>query len=422
MQRPPLLVFVCAAPSGYTVQPSTGAAAYTTQQTSVLAQATSNPSSTYPTSTYPVYAAPPTTTAAQQQHHAPRTRHLCRAPSTSLGSAVTLYSVSAAHTPYSGGPAQYSSGASGGSGAPYTTGGVIGYANGAGSSSTSSPLERFGAGGSGSRRSSGDSRRGSGAGSGMRILRRARTLRRATRHRRGNGCTVESKAGSPAQRQHATPTPAPVNSSATGTAAQYAPGSTTTYTSSPTAQYATTPQYTTLGATPCTLTARRRARDGGGGAADLYFYTLASSPVSSASTSSSSATSESCSTSEESTSEDEEGEFDAPASTERTTEFATRHTAASDFAQPRAHRPIACLSSPASAASDDGCDESDDGDAEMVYVPGSSKVRVVHLPRFADLERWSPGVGEVVPSHAPQVPSHAPQGLAHTHVPSHTLP
>ncbi|KAJ7212849.1 hypothetical protein C8J57DRAFT_1483529 [Mycena rebaudengoi] len=45
------------------------------------------------------------------------------------------------------------------------------------------------------------------------------------------------------------------------------------------------------------------------------------------------------------------------------------------------------------------------------------------LPRF--LERWSPGVREVVPSHAPQVPSHAPQGLAlpaHTHVPSHTLP
>ncbi|KAJ7260297.1 hypothetical protein C8J57DRAFT_1720225 [Mycena rebaudengoi] len=205
-------------------------------------------------------------------------------------------------------------------------------------------------------------------------------------------CTVESKAGSPAQRQHATPTPAPVNSSATGTAAQYAPGSTTTYTSSPTAQYATTPQYTTLGATPCTLTARYEYLGGqpqgagrGGGAADLYFYTLASSPVSSASTSSSSATSESCSTSEESTSEDEEGEFDAPASTERTTEFATRHTAASDFAQPRAHRPIACLSSP------------------MVYVPGSSKVRVVHLPRFADLERWSPGVGEVVPSHAPQL-------------------
>ncbi|KAJ7242235.1 hypothetical protein C8J57DRAFT_1557901 [Mycena rebaudengoi] len=51
------------------------------------------------------------------------------------------------------------------------------------------------------------------------------------------------------------------------------------------------------------------------------------------------------------------------------------------------------------------------------------------LPRFTDLEWWSPGVGEVVPSHAPQVPSHAPQvpshalaPPAHTHVPSHTLP
>ncbi|KAJ7259925.1 hypothetical protein C8J57DRAFT_493244 [Mycena rebaudengoi] len=64
-----------------------------------------------------------------------------------------------------------------------------------------------------------------------------------------------SRAGSPAQRQDATPTPAPVN----GSTAQYAPGSsmTTTYapgTSSP------TPQYTTLDATPRTLTARYQGR------------------------------------------------------------------------------------------------------------------------------------------------------------------
>ncbi|KAJ7260561.1 hypothetical protein C8J57DRAFT_1514499 [Mycena rebaudengoi] len=86
---------------------------------------------------------------------------------------------------------------------------------------------------------------------------------------------------------------------------------------------------------------------------DFYFYTLASSPVSSTSTSTSSTTSESCSASEESTSESEsEGEeerYDAPAYTERSTDFATRHTpAAADFVQPRAHR---YLSSPASAAS-----------------------------------------------------------------------
>ncbi|KAJ7266631.1 hypothetical protein C8J57DRAFT_1617782 [Mycena rebaudengoi] len=56
---------------------------------------------------------------------------------------------------------------------------------------------------------------------------------------------------------------------------------------------------------------------------DLYFYTLASSPVSSASTSSSSAMSESCSASEESTSEEEEG-YDAPAYTERTTPSTSR--------------------------------------------------------------------------------------------------
>ncbi|KAJ7250797.1 hypothetical protein C8J57DRAFT_1667643 [Mycena rebaudengoi] len=382
-------------------------------------------------------------------------------------------------------------------------------------------------------------------------------------------------------------TPAPVNGSATGTTAQYAPG-----TSSPTPQYVT-PQYTTLGATPRTLTARyeylggqaQGAGQGVVGQQDLYFYTLTSSPVSSASTSSSFTTSESCSASEESTSEEEEKRYDAPAYTERTTDFATRHTpATADFAQSRAHRPIAYLSSPASAASDDGR-ESDEGDTEMhadrhaadtqhssghmrswaaeqtrrmrrlrvvpadpsahayrpqqqsqsqsqqlqtqygcvggggtrghgacracgrrlcgweggrrrgikgrrsrrgcIRVGGSSSSRrprcsarrtrtatavltayaATHatqaptarrpgsgparahddawtppraayaaaghgqwtpprLPRFADLEQRSPGVGEgeVVPSHAPQVPSHAPQGLAHTHVPSHTLP
>ncbi|KAJ7206165.1 hypothetical protein C8J57DRAFT_1258561 [Mycena rebaudengoi] len=332
---------------------------------------------------------------------------------------------------------------------------------------------------------------------------------------------------------------------------------------------------------------------------DLYFYTLVPSPVSSASTSSGSATSELCSASEESTSEsDSEGEeegYDAQAYTERTTDFAMRHTpAAADFAQPRAHRPIVYLSSPASAASDNGR-ESDERDAELMYVPVSSKARdhpaaprcsaptitpsttpaaatrspgpwsrrkgctgcasslprrspnpprmrtgrsssrsqygcvrggyagrwgvqsrgrrlcghrrgirvrrsrrgcirvggsssgrrprcsarrsntsnrrtssstqhqqhmpqhtshqqqrhaaphactttqwtpphpayavaghgqwtPPRLPRFADLERWSPGVGEVVPSHAPQVPSHGLAPPAHTHIPSHTLP
>ncbi|KAJ7243089.1 hypothetical protein C8J57DRAFT_1726225 [Mycena rebaudengoi] len=428
--------------------------------------------------------------------------------------------------------------------------------------------------GSRSQHSSGSSRR-SGAGLGMRILRRTRTLRR----------------GAVAGKGYATP--APVNGSATGTTAQYAPG-----TSSPTPQYVT-PQYTTLGATPRTLTARyeylggqaQGAGQGVVGQQDLYFYTLTTSPVSSASTSSSFTTSESCSASEESTSEEEEKRYDAPAYTERTTDFATRHTpATADFAQSRAHRPIAYLSSPASAASDDGR-ESDEGDTEMHadrhaadtqhssghmrswaaeqarrmrrlrivpadpsahayrpqqqsqsqsqqlqtqygYVggggtrghgacracgrrlcgwevvaaevsrggaadgsvsgwgaaaavdapdaahgapacpgapgaatavltayaatpatqaptarrPGSGPARAYddawtppraayaaaghgqwtppRLPRFADLEQRSPGVGEgeVVPSHAPQVPSHAPQGLAHTHVPSHTLP
>ncbi|KAJ7206159.1 hypothetical protein C8J57DRAFT_1734463 [Mycena rebaudengoi] len=115
----------------------------------------------------------------------------------------------------------------------------------------------------------------------------------------------------------------------------------------------------------------------GAGQQDLYFYTLVPSPVSSASTSSGSATSELCSASEESTSEsDSEGEEegdDAQAYTERTTDFAMRHTpAAADFAQPRAHRPMVYLSSPASAASDNGR-ESDERDAELTYVPVSSK-------------------------------------------------
>ncbi|KAJ7262899.1 hypothetical protein C8J57DRAFT_1470875 [Mycena rebaudengoi] len=64
----------------------------------------------------------------------------------------------------------------------------------------------------------------------------------------------------------------------------------------------------------------------------------------------------------ESEGEEEGGEeegYDVPAYTEHTTE----HTPAADFAQPRAHRPMAYLSLPAP----------DEGDAEMIYVPGSSK-------------------------------------------------
>ncbi|KAJ7200955.1 hypothetical protein C8J57DRAFT_1736313 [Mycena rebaudengoi] len=164
--------------------------------------------------------------------------------------------------------------------------------------------------------------------------------------------------------------------------AQYTLGSsTTTYTpgaSSPTPQYATTPQYTTLGIHDAGRDAAHAPGQAGAGQQDLYFYTLVPSPVSSASTSSGSATSELCSASEESTSEsDSEGEegYDAQAYTERTTDFAMRHTpAAADFAQPRAHRPMVYLSSPASAASDNGR-ESDERDAEPTYVPVSSKAR-----------------------------------------------
>ncbi|KAJ7230893.1 hypothetical protein C8J57DRAFT_1251645 [Mycena rebaudengoi] len=460
------------------------------------------------------------------------------APYTSLGSVVTpSYSVSAAHTLYSRGSAQYSSGASGVSeGPPY------------------SPLEWFwcdvfgwGAGA------------GAGEGAGQAGVcvffdgLHDTVARKGVRWRCG-------EQGGVACAQYATPTPVPVNGSM---------------------------------ARRCS--ARRRA--GGGGPAvflqDLYFYTLASSPVSSTSTSANSTTSESCSASEESTSESEsEGEeerYDALAYTERSTDFATRHTpAAADFVQPRTHRPTAYLSSPASAASA----ASDEGDAEIVPAPCTPcpssdtwhssgdtrawaaeqarrmrRLRVVPadpsahpyrpqqqeeegtggggacrargrrlcgwesgrlrgirgrrrrgvsgrgtaaggwaaaidapdaahdepgtatpaacpgapatayialaayttthaapapavrrparayddavdapapayavaghgqwtpppwLPRFADLERWSPGVEEVVPSHAPQVPSHAPQvpshalvPPAHTHAPSHTLP
>ncbi|KAJ7271262.1 hypothetical protein C8J57DRAFT_1468365 [Mycena rebaudengoi] len=169
--------------------------------------------------------------------------------------------------------------------------------------------------------------------------------------------------------------------SAPPTAAQY----------STTPQYATTmastPQYTTLGATPRTLTARYEYLGGTGGAerggwaAGRVFFHPRVLALSSVSTSTSG--SESCSASEESTpeseSEGEEGEeeeeegYNAPAYTERTTKFATRHTPAADFAEPYAHRPMASLSSPAS----------DKGDAEMVYVPGSSKARVVHADHRA---------------------------------------
>ncbi|KAJ7261203.1 hypothetical protein C8J57DRAFT_1719914 [Mycena rebaudengoi] len=312
-------------------------------------------------------------------------------------------------------------------------------------------------------------------------------------------------------------------------------------TSSPTPQFAT-PQYTTLDATPRTLTARyeylgeqAHGAQGAVGQQDLYFYTLASSPVSSASTSSSSTTSESCFASEESTSEEEEEEeegYDAPAYTERTADFAMRHTpATADFAQPCTHRPMALHVVPADPSARAYRPQQQaqqlqpqygrvgggyarrwsvqsarrspvrvggwsppgyQGAAQQtgVYQGGGQRrprcsarctrrsstsnrrtssthrtnsirrntrhastsgtpPRPTHarrrsgapcpayaaaghgqwtlprLPRFADLERWSPGVGEVVPSHAPQVPSHAPQGLAppaHTHVPSHTLP
>ncbi|KAJ7278897.1 hypothetical protein C8J57DRAFT_1712847 [Mycena rebaudengoi] len=256
--------------------------------TSVLAQATYNPSSTsYPTtSTSPDTHLLPLThlllirrlriqrtlrhrrrrqRSTRNRNSAPHssTFHMTLAnasgpayctPYTSLGSAVTpsYSSMSTAHTPYSGGAAQYSSGASGGS-APYTTGGVnrssSGYTNGAGSSSTSSPLERFGA-----------------------------------------------------------------MSLGAGTAAGAA------------------------GEGGICVSFNGRLRSG-----NLYFYTLASSPVSSASTSSrsGSTTSESCSASEESTSEESEGEegegeeegYDALVYTERTTEFTARHAA--DFATRR---------------------------------------------------------------------------------------
>ncbi|KAJ7274886.1 hypothetical protein C8J57DRAFT_1466770 [Mycena rebaudengoi] len=313
---------------------------------------------------------------------------------------------------------------------------------------------------------------------------------------------AESEAGSPAQRQYATPVP--VN----GSTAQYAPGSTTTYapgTSSPTPQYAT-PQYTTLGATPRTLTARTSTSTPSRRRLCRPRLHPRAPPRPSRAPLRRSRLRRRSQRERRGEGRGEEG-YDAPAYTERTTEFATRYTpAAADFAQPRAHRPMAYLSLPASAASDKG-------DAEMVCVPGSSKPAHVDrhtgvAPQYADhpasdtrvcaaeqalrmrrlrvvpaaplpdpsvhaywpqqqaqqlqpqyrcigggyAGRWgvqsartSPvrrhatpharttaalcglgavesGVGEVVPSYAPQVPSHAPQGLAHTHVPSHTLP
>ncbi|KAJ7253144.1 hypothetical protein C8J57DRAFT_1519442 [Mycena rebaudengoi] len=311
--------------------------------TSVLAQATYNPSSSYPTTS---------TSCIPIFYHLSdiyRRTGVPRGVVHELGNAVTpsYSSVSTAHTPYSGG---YSSGASSG-----VSGGT-----------PSSPLERFDLGGE-----------------------REPAQQQQERERGRAGYNAYSTTGyaTPSRERYAT-LAAPVNGSTT----QYAPGSTTTYapgTSSP------TPQYTTLGATPRSPMARYEYLSGQaqgvgqgwwGSRWDFYFYTLASSPVSSTSTSASSTISESCSASEESTSESEsEGEeerYDAPAYTERSTDFATRHSRLRTA--PR-HR---YLSSPASAASDDGCD-SDKGGAEMAYVPGSSKLAHVDLhtraaPQHAD--------------------------------------
>ncbi|KAJ7227942.1 hypothetical protein C8J57DRAFT_1252187 [Mycena rebaudengoi] len=137
---------------------------------------------------------------------------------------------------------------------------------------------------------------------------------------------------------------------------------------------------------------------------DLYFYTLVPSPVSSASTSSGSATSESCSASEESTSEsDSEGEeegYDAQAYTERTTDFAMRHTpAAADFAQPRAHRPMVCLSSRTSAASDNGR-ESDERDAELT----APTITPSTTPAAATRHKGCAGCASSLPRRSPNPP------------------
>ncbi|KAJ7284525.1 hypothetical protein C8J57DRAFT_1216951 [Mycena rebaudengoi] len=281
---------------------------------SVLAQATTStsstpayPSSTYPTSTYPVYAAPPTMTQQQQRltlvipssttsnatsnananspsfHTTPASgpaNVYHAAPYTSLGSAVTpsYSSVSTAHTPYSGGSAQYSSGASGVSG------------------------------GSWSQRSS---RRGRG-------------------NRVGLGMVLDDGLVVPCDGLAGTgvrwgagslyATPVLVNGAA-GRTAQYTPG-----TSSPMPQYATPPQYTMLGATPHTGQGVVEQQD-------LYFYTLASSPVLSASTSSSSAMSESLSLNWQNLHISQDGYLHATP-TPRPTPHPTKHPAA-----PRRRRP-----------------------------------------------------------------------------------
>ncbi|KAJ7227958.1 hypothetical protein C8J57DRAFT_1481463 [Mycena rebaudengoi] len=149
----------------------------------------------------------------------------------------------------------------------------------------------------------------------------------------------------------------------------------------------------------------------GAGQQDLYFYTLVPSPVSSASTSSGSATSELCSASEESTSEsDSEGEEegdDAQAYTERTTDFAMRHTpAAADFAQPRAHRPMVYLSSPASAASDNGR-ESDERDAELTaptITPSTTPAAATRSPGPWSRRKGCAGCASSLPRRSPNPP------------------
>ncbi|KAJ7237982.1 hypothetical protein C8J57DRAFT_1727742 [Mycena rebaudengoi] len=324
---------------------------YTTQQptaTSVLAQAYNNPStstspthhpsSTYPTSTYPATTSTYPATAAAQHNaqqrptlvipsstsstaNATNSRYNAdvngssapayRAASyTSLGSAVTP---SYSVTPYSGGSAaQYSSGASSG----------------------------------------------------------------------GTGSGVRWGAGSGAGSPYATPTPAvPVN----GSTAQYAPGA-----SSPTpAQYAT-PQYTTLGATPRTLTAKYeyqggQAQGAGQGVVGQQVGPLLLHPRVVARVV--------CIHILElrhvrvvlrlgGVDFGGRGGGGGGGGIRRPRGLHGAHRRVRDATHPRrcllcaarAHRPIAYLSSPASAASDDGR-ESDEGDAEMVYVAGSSKAR-----------------------------------------------
>ncbi|KAJ7256103.1 hypothetical protein C8J57DRAFT_1517826 [Mycena rebaudengoi] len=182
--------------------PSTGTAAYVTQQptsTSVLAQATYNPSSTYPTTStstpaYPSSTYPTSKYPASSAYAAPPTTY------TSLESTVTpLYSVFTAHMPYSGVGAMSSGGEREPAQQQGRERGRVGYAYG-----------------------------------------RRRAQRTLRGPRRGDGCTVGVRGAGRGRL------------GAAGTMAQYAPGSTTTYapgTSSP------TPQCTTLGATPRTLTA-----------------------------------------------------------------------------------------------------------------------------------------------------------------------